>query len=258
MRHDIDLGGVLISPFVAYVVAALAIMVLLRFGFSRIRFSRYVPNPPAGRGGDLRLHPRASHRSLLSNVYRRHGSCLTMADDDLSDARPSRERAPSLARRRRWRVVRLLATVVILACACLAAALVWQFYVTAPRTRDGRVSRAGGQRSAPGLRPDRRVARVRQPERRQGRRALRDRPGGFRHFHRHRPGPSWRNREADLQVKRTQAGPARGPDHPLPPRWRRSCNMRAPPRSRRRRWLPRRRSCIRPGSTEGARKYARR
>ncbi|KQO53620.1 MULTISPECIES: efflux RND transporter periplasmic adaptor subunit [unclassified Methylobacterium] len=62
-----------------------------------------------------------------------------MADDDLSDARPSRERAPSLARRRWWRVVRLLATVVILACACLAAALVWQFYVTAPWTRDGRV-----------------------------------------------------------------------------------------------------------------------
>ena len=62
-----------------------------------------------------------------------------MADDDLSDARPSRECAPSLARRRRWRVVRLLATVVILACACLAAALVWQFYVTAPWTRDGRV-----------------------------------------------------------------------------------------------------------------------
>ncbi|WP_018043486.1 HlyD family secretion protein [Methylobacterium sp. 88A] len=62
-----------------------------------------------------------------------------MADDDLSDAPPSRERVPSLARRRRWRVVRLLATVVIPACACLAAALVWQFYVTAPWTRDGRV-----------------------------------------------------------------------------------------------------------------------
>jgi multidrug resistance efflux pump len=62
-----------------------------------------------------------------------------MADDDLSDGPPSRERVPSLARRRRWRVVRLLATVVILACACLAAALVWQFYVTAPWTRDGRV-----------------------------------------------------------------------------------------------------------------------
>ncbi|KQP52257.1 efflux RND transporter periplasmic adaptor subunit [Methylobacterium sp. Leaf106] len=62
-----------------------------------------------------------------------------MADDDLSDAPPSRERVPSLARRRRWHVVRLLATVVILACACLAAALVWQFYVTAPWTRDGRV-----------------------------------------------------------------------------------------------------------------------
>ncbi|WP_027173651.1 HlyD family secretion protein [Methylobacterium sp. 10] len=62
-----------------------------------------------------------------------------MADDDLSDAPPSREHAPGFARRRRWRVVRLLATVVILTCACVAAALVWQFYVTAPWTRDGRV-----------------------------------------------------------------------------------------------------------------------
>ncbi|WP_019903938.1 efflux RND transporter periplasmic adaptor subunit [Methylobacterium sp. 77] len=68
-----------------------------------------------------------------------------MADDDLSDASPSQDtsrsqaRSPSLARRRLWRVLRLLATVVILACAGVAAALVWQFYVTAPWTRDGRV-----------------------------------------------------------------------------------------------------------------------
>ncbi|WP_019903937.1 DUF1656 domain-containing protein [Methylobacterium sp. 77] len=51
MRHDIDIGGVLISPFVAYVAAALAIMLVLRLGFSRIRFSRYVANPPLAEAG---------------------------------------------------------------------------------------------------------------------------------------------------------------------------------------------------------------
>ncbi len=51
MRHDIDLGGILISPFVAYLAAALAIMVLLRLGFSRIRFNRFVANPPLAEAG---------------------------------------------------------------------------------------------------------------------------------------------------------------------------------------------------------------
>jgi RND family efflux transporter MFP subunit len=37
------------------------------------------------------------------------------------------------------RLLRLLVTGFILACALVAAALVWQFYVTAPWTRDGRV-----------------------------------------------------------------------------------------------------------------------
>lgn len=37
------------------------------------------------------------------------------------------------------RVLRLLITGLILACAFVAAAVVWQFYVTAPWTRDGRV-----------------------------------------------------------------------------------------------------------------------
>lgn len=42
-------------------------------------------------------------------------------------------------RARRGRVLRLAATTVIVVCAALAAWLVWQFYVTAPWTRDGRV-----------------------------------------------------------------------------------------------------------------------
>ncbi|WP_110352909.1 HlyD family secretion protein [Methylobacterium sp. B4] len=47
---------------------------------------------------------------------------------------------PAAARRgRRGRVLRLAATAVILACAAGAAFIVWQFYVTAPWTRDGRV-----------------------------------------------------------------------------------------------------------------------
>jgi hypothetical protein len=40
MRHELDIGGVLFSPFVAYAGAAFLIMIVLRFGFARIRFSR--------------------------------------------------------------------------------------------------------------------------------------------------------------------------------------------------------------------------
>lgn len=46
MRHDLALGGVLVSPFVAYALGAFAILLLLRVLFRRIRFSRYVANPP--------------------------------------------------------------------------------------------------------------------------------------------------------------------------------------------------------------------
>ncbi|MGU3360914.1 efflux RND transporter periplasmic adaptor subunit [Methylobacterium sp. M6A4_1b] len=58
-----------------------------------------------------------------------------------SEVRPSASgpdtspRAPGRSRR----VLRLLVTGLVLACAFVAAALVWQFYVTAPWTRDGRV-----------------------------------------------------------------------------------------------------------------------
>jgi len=47
--------------------------------------------------------------------------------------------SPAKRTRRSGRLLRLLATGVILACAGVAAVLVWQFYVTAPWTRDGRV-----------------------------------------------------------------------------------------------------------------------
>ncbi|MGU3538289.1 efflux RND transporter periplasmic adaptor subunit [Methylobacterium sp. A54F] len=47
---------------------------------------------------------------------------------------------PAAARRgRAGKVLRLLATAVILACAVVAAAIVWSYYVTAPWTRDGEV-----------------------------------------------------------------------------------------------------------------------
>ncbi|GEP05939.1 DUF1656 domain-containing protein [Methylobacterium oxalidis] len=51
MRHDLDLGGILISPFVAYAAGALLILVGLRAIFARIRFSRYVANPPLVEAG---------------------------------------------------------------------------------------------------------------------------------------------------------------------------------------------------------------
>ena len=69
----------------------------------------------------------------------------TTADED--DPKGAREAAqtrsdppPLTARRgRAGKVVRLLATGVILLCAFVAAAFVWEFYVAAPWTRDGSV-----------------------------------------------------------------------------------------------------------------------
>ncbi|WP_336489074.1 HlyD family secretion protein [Methylobacterium nigriterrae] len=46
---------------------------------------------------------------------------------------------PARRRLRAGRILRLLATVLILACSVAAAAFVWSFYVTAPWTRDGQV-----------------------------------------------------------------------------------------------------------------------
>ena len=57
-------------------------------------------------------------------------------------AKPALADPPMLPARRRVRaarIFRLLATFVILACAVLAATFVWSYYVTAPWTRDGRV-----------------------------------------------------------------------------------------------------------------------
>ena len=51
MRHEIEIGGVLISPFVAYALGAFAILLLLRILFRKLRFSRYVANPPLAEAG---------------------------------------------------------------------------------------------------------------------------------------------------------------------------------------------------------------
>lgn len=51
MRHELQLGGVLVSPFVVYALGAFAILIALRFVFARIRFSRYVANPPLAEAG---------------------------------------------------------------------------------------------------------------------------------------------------------------------------------------------------------------
>ncbi|MBP1179185.1 DUF1656 domain-containing protein [Methylobacterium sp. PvR107] len=51
MYEDIDIGGVLISSFVAYALAAFVILLLLRWFFARIRFSRYVANSPLAEAG---------------------------------------------------------------------------------------------------------------------------------------------------------------------------------------------------------------
>ncbi|MDP4003102.1 DUF1656 domain-containing protein [Methylobacterium sp. NEAU K] len=51
MYEDIHIGGVLISSFVAYALAAFAILLVLRWFFARIRFSRYVANAPLAEAG---------------------------------------------------------------------------------------------------------------------------------------------------------------------------------------------------------------
>ena len=51
MHTDIQIGGVFVSPFVAYALAAFAILLLLRRLFSRLRFGRYVANPPLTEAG---------------------------------------------------------------------------------------------------------------------------------------------------------------------------------------------------------------
>ena len=62
----------------------------------------------------------------------------TPEDEPREAARSAK--APQAGRRLRFgKALRLTATVAILVLAALAAATVWQFYVTAPWTRDGRV-----------------------------------------------------------------------------------------------------------------------
>lgn len=51
MRSDLDLGGILLSPFVAYAAGALAILIVLRLTFARLRIARYVANPPLAEAG---------------------------------------------------------------------------------------------------------------------------------------------------------------------------------------------------------------
>jgi hypothetical protein len=51
MHHDLTIGGILISPFVLDALVAFAILVALRVLFRRIRFARFVANPPLAEAG---------------------------------------------------------------------------------------------------------------------------------------------------------------------------------------------------------------
>ncbi|MEH3119035.1 MAG: DUF1656 domain-containing protein [Methylorubrum populi] len=51
MHHDLTIGGILVSPFVAYALIAFAILVALRVVFRWIRFGRFVANPPLAEAG---------------------------------------------------------------------------------------------------------------------------------------------------------------------------------------------------------------
>lgn len=51
MYREINLGGIQVAPFVAYAIGALLVLLALRFLFARIRFERYVANPPLAEAG---------------------------------------------------------------------------------------------------------------------------------------------------------------------------------------------------------------
>ncbi|MBX9931150.1 MAG: DUF1656 domain-containing protein [Methylobacterium sp.] len=51
MFHDIDLGGVLVSPFLGYALGALILLTLFRRAFAGLRLARYVANPPLAEAG---------------------------------------------------------------------------------------------------------------------------------------------------------------------------------------------------------------
>ncbi|GJD77161.1 DUF1656 domain-containing protein [Methylobacterium gregans] len=51
MHADLQFGGILISPFVAYALGAFAILAALRPLLTRIRLNRYVANPPLAEAG---------------------------------------------------------------------------------------------------------------------------------------------------------------------------------------------------------------
>lgn len=51
MQHDLTLGGILVSPFIAHALVAFALLVVLRLVFRRIRLGRYVANPPLAEAG---------------------------------------------------------------------------------------------------------------------------------------------------------------------------------------------------------------
>ncbi|KMO43369.1 membrane protein [Methylobacterium variabile] len=51
MFHELTIGGVLVSPFVAYAAAALAILLGLRPLLRLARFERVFANPPLAEAG---------------------------------------------------------------------------------------------------------------------------------------------------------------------------------------------------------------
>lgn len=51
MFHELTIGGVLVSPFVVYAGAALAILLALRPFLRLMRFERVFANPPLAEAG---------------------------------------------------------------------------------------------------------------------------------------------------------------------------------------------------------------
>jgi len=68
-----------------------------------------------------------------------HIPASEVQSDEPRKGRSPAEATPIRRRRRGARLLRLAATGLVLAFAAVAATIVWQFYVTAPWTRDGRV-----------------------------------------------------------------------------------------------------------------------
>ena len=155
---ELTVGDVLIAPFVSYSVAALLIYLLLRPVLRLVAFDRLFANPPVAQLSlyvvilaSLIVFPLKGGVAMMTETEAR----ITPPDCRSTRDRASRPGSPGGANEgsefvaagspsHRFRdfvagMGKSIATVLLFAAALLAGLVIWDYYVTAPWTRDGRV-----------------------------------------------------------------------------------------------------------------------